>query len=367
MHCQNLQILRYCRYLLKSLVALTLGVSLELQAANSCVVLQYHHFSNATPAITSVTPKQFEQHLQYLEQQQFQVLTLREVVTALKQQQALPDKCVSLSVDDAYISVFDTAYPLLKARGWPMTVFVNSQSVDQGLSQFMNWQQMREMAQHGFSFENHGHAHLHMIRAAGDESESDWLQRMRSDIETAQQRITAELKIAPVLFAYPFGEYNPKLMNLVESLGLTGFGQQSGPAWSEANMAALPRFPMNQLYAKLEGFKTKVNTLPLPILKASPLDPLTDLTNRRPTLTLQFKDVPNLTNRLNCFVSGRQEISLKWLETPNNTVEITPKFDLTAGRHRTNCTMASEQPGRFHWYSHNWFVRKADGRWYAEY
>ncbi len=46
---------------------------------------------------------------------------------------------------------------------------------------------------------------------------------------------------------------------------------------------------------------------------------------------------------------------------------VKPNFDLRPGRSRTNCTLPSSQPGRFHWYSHNWFVRKADGSWYGEY
>ncbi|SMN15477.1 hypothetical protein CRYPA_1531 [uncultured Candidatus Thioglobus sp.] len=35
--------------------------------ANSCVVLLYHNFSNSTPKSTSISPKLFEQHLQYLQ------------------------------------------------------------------------------------------------------------------------------------------------------------------------------------------------------------------------------------------------------------------------------------------------------------
>lgn len=337
------------------------------QAATHCVILQYHHFSDKTPAVTSITPAQFDDQLNYLEQNGFKVMPLRDVVLSLYHQLELPDKCVSLTVDDAYISVYETAYPRLKKRGWPITVFVNSESIDKGRKPFMSWQQMREMSQHGVSFENHGHAHIHMIRKKPQETEHDWFNRVRMDIHTAQQRITQEIGLAPTLFTFPYGEYNPVLIDLIKHMGLTGFGQQSGPAWPDANFGALPRFPMAAHYANLKGFITKVNTLPLPVVKATPLDPLTEVGNWRPTLKLQLAPRSYSRNNLRCYVSGSDKVDMNWSDSEKDTVEITPLFDLKPGRHRTNCTMPSNTQGRFHWFSHNWFVRKADGSWYAEY
>ena len=346
---------------------LLLALSVNGWSANHCVILQYHHFSEDTPAITSVTPRQFEQHLDYLADNDFKVMALRDVALALQHQLELPDKCVSLTVDDAYISVYENAFPRMRARGWPMTVFVASKPVDDGLKHFMSWQQMREMSAHGFSFENHGHGHIHMIRRADGESEMDWLQRVDVDIGTAQQRIEREIGDAPRLFAWPYGEFDARLVPLIEKRQLIGFGQQSGPAWPDANLAYLPRFPMAAHYANLEGFITKVNTLPLPVARAEPAEPLTARAPVRPRLTLTLVSGRYSRDNLRCYISGRDQVELRWLESTADTVEIRPQFDLAAGRHRTNCTMPSRQRGRFHWYSHNWFVRKANGDWYAEY
>jgi len=336
-------------------------------AANHCVILQYHHFSDKTPAITSITPKQFDDQLDYLKNNNFNVIDLRDVVLSLHHQVELPEKCVSLSVDDAYISVYQNAYPRLKKLGWPLTVFVNSESIDKGRKTFMSWQQMREMSKNGVSFENHGHAHSHLNRKKSQELESDWLKRVRTDIQTAQRRITQEIGIEPSLFAYPYGEYNPALKKLVEDMGFTGFGQQSGPAWPDADSGALPRFPMAAHFANMKGFKTKVNTLPLPVVRATPVDPLTELGQWRPTLTLQLAPKSYSRNGLRCYISGSDKVEMKWSKSKKDSVLITPLFDLKPGRHRTNCTMPSRFKGRFHWYSHNWFVRNADGSWYPEY
>ena len=349
------------------LLLILLLANLPVQAASHCVILQYHHFSDDTPAITSVTLEQFDDHLDYLKHNNFNVLPLRDVVMALKNKQELPDRCISLSVDDAYISVYQNAAPRLKKLGWPLTVFVNTEGVDQGVSSYMTWDQMRELSKQGVTFENHGHGHIHMIRKNPDESEEDWRLRVVNDISTAQQRITSEIGIAPQLFAHPYGEYNPVTLEIVNEMGLTGFGQQSGPAWPGADFTVLPRFPMAANYAGMKSFKVKVDTLPLPIVLAEPADPLVPQGQKRPGLELTLMANAYSRAAIQCYIGGSNNVEIVWSKDRPDQLKVTPGFDLGPGRHRTNCTMPSAQKGRFHWYSHNWFVRKADGSWYSEY
>lgn len=346
---------------------LLLLACLPLQAASHCVILQYHHFSNDTPAITSVTPEQFDQHLDYLKSNDFKVLPLRTVVRAMKQNHNLPDRCVSLTVDDAYVSVYRNAFPRLQKLGWPLTVFVNTRGVDQDVSSYMTWAQMRELSRQGVSFENHGHGHIHTIRKLENESNDEWRRRVMLDISTAQQRISDEIGIEPELFAHPYGEYNTAVLAIIQDMGLTGFGQQSGPAWPGANFGALPRFPMAAHYADMDSFKVKVNTLPLPVVSAQPAEALVPLQQRRPTLQLALsRDVGSKAD-LQCYIGGSNDVSIVWTDDRADQFTVTPNFDLKPGRHRTNCTLPSIQKGRYHWYSHNWFVRKPDGSWYSEY
>ena len=338
-----------------------------VHAANHCVILQYHHFSDDTPRITSVTVDQFDEHLQYLKTNDFEVLPLRDVVSALHHNSELPERCVSLTVDDAYISVYKNAFPRLQKLGWPLTVFVNTEGVDKDITAYMTWDQMRELSKQGVTFENHGHGHIHTIRKNNKESDADWRQRVINDISTAQQRITEEIGVAPRLFAHPYGEYNPATLEIISDMGLTGFGQQSGPVWPGANFTALPRFPMAANYASMRSFKTKVNTLPLLVVYAEPADPMVPLRQLRPALRLTLMADTYSKAAIQCYVGGSNDVEIKWTQDRSDQFTVTPSFDLGPGRHRTNCTMPSSQKGRYHWYSHNWFVRKADGSWYAEY
>lgn len=352
---------------MKMMLLLLSLFSLPVQAASHCVILQYHHFSDTTPAITSVTLKQFDDHLDYLERHDFKVLPLRDVVAALELDKPLPERCVSLTVDDAYVSVYQNAFPRLEKRGWPLTVFVNTEAVDKGITAYMSWDQIRALASQGVSFENHGHGHIHMIRKNGGESDDDWQQRIIRDIGTAQQRITEETGTAPRLFAHPYGEYSPATLEIISNMGLTGFGQQSGPAWPGADFHVLPRFPMAAGYADMHSFVTKVNTLPLPVTAADPADPLVPQGQTRPTLTLTLEPEAYSKSAIQCYIGGSSNVAINWSSDIPGQFTVTPNFDLGPGRHRTNCTMPSAEKGRFHWYSHSWFVRNADGSWYPEY
>ena len=241
----------------------------SILAENYCVILQYHHFSADTPRSTSVTPEEFDDHLEYLDHNQYKVLPLKLVVDSLRSKKPLPDRCVAITVDDAYISVYKEAYPKLQKIGWPFTVFVNSELVDQGSQMYMTWEQMQEMAKAGVAFENHSHSHSHLIRQRKEEEKDIWRLRVEKDISTAQQRIVSELGQTPHFFAYPYGEHDNGLKEIVNRLGLTAFGQQSGPAWTGSDFLFLPRFPMAAGYASMSDFTTKVRSrCPYPVIEA---------------------------------------------------------------------------------------------------
>ena len=353
--------------LLPLLLFLAIVTPASASAASSCVVLQYHHVSSDTPASTSIGVGDFERQLGLIDQLGMQVMPLREVVAALRRGLPLPERCLALSFDDAYVSVYHQAWPLLRRRGWPFTVFVPTRAIDLGLQPYMSWDQLRELAAGGAAIENHGHRHSHLIRQGRNESHGQWLQRVTDDLARAQQRITAETGREPRLFAWPYGEYLPQLAPVLEMLDLTGFGQQSGPLALGMERLALPRFPVSGVYADSDSLRVKLLSLPLPLRGVEPRSPLPPRGEFRPAMTLELQadlDPRRLRAGLNCFVDGSPVVTMNWLG--NHRLRIRPAFDLTPGRHRSNCTLPSRQPERYHWYSHAWFIRNADGSWYAE-
>ncbi|MEE4216513.1 MAG: polysaccharide deacetylase family protein, partial [Xanthomonadales bacterium] len=121
------------------LARLTLLLLLYTPLSQAAVVLQYHHVSDETPASTSTSPERFAMHLDYLEEAGFKIVPLQELADTLRTREPLPDKTAAITFDDGYISIFQAARPLLEKKGWPYTVFVNTEPHDQRKPLFMSW------------------------------------------------------------------------------------------------------------------------------------------------------------------------------------------------------------------------------------
>jgi peptidoglycan/xylan/chitin deacetylase (PgdA/CDA1 family) len=336
---------------------LPLGAAAEERQA---VVLMYHHFGVDKYPSTNVRLAQFEAHLDYLATAGYEVWPLTRVVEYVLANKPFPARVVAITIDDAYLSVYEQAYPRLRARGWPFTVFVATDGVDRHFKAYMSWQQLREMQQHGATLANHSASHDYLIRQRPDENQAQWLGRLEQDIDRAQRRLTEELGQAPMLFAYPYGEYNTAVAALVKRLGYVAFGQQSGPVGLGSDTRVLPRFPMAERFAALADFQQKIASLAFPLQSVQPWDPvLRSATSaseeeRAPSMVVRLADSDARLAQLSCFVSGQGSVPVKWLDRQQREFVVQAPAALGPGRSRYNCTAPSSQPGRYYWFSHLW-------------
>lgn len=324
--------------------------------AQSAVVFMYHRFGENEFPSTSVTLAQFEAQLDFLEREGFEVWPLPKLVTHLKQREPVPDKVVVITVDDAYASVYKHAFPMLRKRGMPFTVFVATDPVDQRLPDYMSWEQLRELHAAGVTLANHGASHGYLIRRESDETEEKWQRRVRDDIVKGQARLQeelgAEVNESPRLFAYPFGEYDVAMMAMLEQMGYVAFGQHSGALGAHDDLRALPRFSVNERYGELADFALKARTLPFPVLDVSPLDPVVS-DGRAPVLKLAFGESSARLDRLACYFGG-ERLGIQWTDRGERRVEIHTGSPLPSGRSRYNCTAPHPSANRWYWYSHLW-------------
>jgi len=338
------------RYLLPLLL---LTASTGAAAASHAVAFMYHRFGEDRYPSTSIRLEQFDAQLDYLQQNGFQVWPLERVIEHILRNEPLPERTIAITVDDAYLSVYEHAWPRLKARGWPFTVFVNTDPVDRRLGGFMSWEQMRTMQQAGVRFANHTASHDSLAARRADEDEAAWERRVHADIGRAQQRLHEELGAAvdqePRLFAYPYGEYDTRAADLVRRMGYIGFGQHSGAIGTLSDRRALPRYPMAEAFAAIEPFARKAASLPLPVAQATPWEPHIT-TNNPPPLTLTLQQP---LRGVACYNAAGQPLTLTWLDDTRLQVQAAER--LPHGRSRYNCT-APAGSGRWYWYSHPWLV-----------
>lgn len=333
--------------------------------AQAAVVILYHHVSDKTPKSTSISQAQFEAQMDYLEKNNFTIVPLLELTEKLRKGDPLPDKTAAISFDDSYASVYDSAYPRLKKRGWPFTFFVNTDSV--GTSKlFVSWDQLREMSKNGVTIANHTTKHNHLPRRENTESNSQWRERITAEITHAQKKIAQEIGSAPKILAYPFGEYDADVQQIAKKLGYIAFGQQSGVLYEKGDLQSVPRFPFGGSFTELDDFVMKVNTRPMPIKKvAFYSDKENEQKNlivragARPWLVLELDDAA-LAKKVNCFATGQGAITV---EVIDNKIWAQAKQVLLPGRTRYNCTAYAGEKGRFYWYTQQWLVTDKNGKW----
>ena len=212
---------------------------------------------------------------------------------------------------------------------------------------------MREMSLHGVSFENHGHAHIHMIRRKPDETEPQWLKRIEFDLQTAQKRITQEIGKAPRLFAYPYGEANLAVIDLIRKSGaVAAFGQQSGVVNPTNNPFYLPRLALNEHYGDLGRFQMLANAMPLPVSGITPADPTVTQPNP-PAIGFTVAGEVERLNDLACYLATEGRVPIERLG--ERRMEIRLKRPLGVGRTRLNCTVPTKD-NRWRWFGWQYYV-----------
>lgn len=322
---------------------------------NGAVILQYHHVSNDTPKSTSVTPEQFTEQMTYLAENNFNVIPLSEVIESIKNNQALPKKSIAITFDDGYKDIAQNAHPILKSFGFPYTLFVAVQPIKHKYGDMMSWEQLIELSKDGAEIANHSWNHEHLADRNANETKAAWLKRTEENILKTENAIKEATGQNLKILAYPYGEYNQDIQELLIKHGFTAVGQQSGAAGVYSELTALPRFPVAGPYADLASLKVKMHSLNMPVLRQNITDPELKEGNWRPELKIKLDISDIYPHQMMCFIQGQGAKQPLW--TSKDEFSIQADLDLPVGRSRYNCTVPSKSKGSYYWFSQAW-VRK---------
>ena len=314
---------------------------------NGAVVVMYHRFGDGRYPSTNITLEQFEAHLTELQKDKYTVMALPEIVAALREGRSLPDYAVAITVDDAYASFWNEAVPRLQQAGFPFTLFVATEPVDQGRGDYMSWDQLRELqAMELATIGSQTHTHPHMP----DLSKQANLEELR----TSQRRFQEELGAAPELIAYPYGEYSNPVQAAARQVGfVAGFGQHSGAIGRTSDMFGLPRYAFNESFGDMERFRLAVNSLPLPATDVVPDDAKLTPDQNPPMYGFTVHPAVGGLNGLSCFASGRGKVPAQTIADQRVEVRLDEPFP--PGRARINCTMPGPN-NRWRWFGSQFYV-----------
>jgi peptidoglycan/xylan/chitin deacetylase (PgdA/CDA1 family) len=352
--------------MLRTLFSVSLLLSFAL-SSHAAVILQYHHVSDRTPASTSISPKQFEVHLQYLKDNNFKVVPLSELIEGIKNQQPLPDKSVAITFDDAYTDVLTQAKPILDKFSFPYTIFVNPGIINSNdnndASHYLTWIQLKALSDTGVIIANHGYEHDSMVRITEGLTKEQWLTKQTELLLKSEEIIKSNTGQSWRYYAYPYGEYDVAVQAWAKANDFVAFSQQSGAIDLSTDLTSVPRFPASKPYDKISGLRDKLNSLAFNIsFKGEQAETIFKHKETK-NITFEIETGDFYKSGLNCYISGLGKQKINWHD--DKSFSITFSNDLPIGRVRANCTAASiSKPGRYYWYSKPWFILKEDGSWY---
>ncbi len=179
-------------------------------------ILMYHYVSqlpanadNIRVGLT-VSPDQFQAHMNYLKAQGYDTISLYQLDDALMNGTALPPKPIILTFDDGYIDHYVTVFPILKQLGFTGTFFIITGMPDSNAPAYMSWTQITEMADAGMSMESHTKTHQ-------DLRNRDY-NFLVYELLGSMQSLQAYTGHEPHMFAYPSGEYDDETLSVLRQL-----------------------------------------------------------------------------------------------------------------------------------------------------
>ncbi|MFA7654163.1 MAG: polysaccharide deacetylase family protein [Candidatus Magasanikbacteria bacterium] len=173
-------------------------------------ILMYHQIrSSKFNDYYSVSPQIFEQQMQWLQDNDYEVISYTEFYLALTSSSTLPDKSVVLTFDDGYRNQYTQALPILQKFGYPAIFFPYTRAI--GKRTFMTYDMLRDLQMAGMEIGSHSVSHKRMIKLT--------YEQMFYEAADSKRVLEKYLDESVNFFAYPYGLYNLEVLRAVKLAG----------------------------------------------------------------------------------------------------------------------------------------------------
>ena len=303
----------------------------------------YHRFDENKYPSTNIQMDIFMKHIKLIENLGYSFIHPNEFQKSF----SVPKnkKKILLTIDDAFKSFYDVAWPYLKKNKIPFILFVSTEPI--GNNGYMTWDQIKEVNNEKFGvIGHHSHSHEYLI----DKSDKYFI----NDIETASSIFKKELGYVPELFSYPFGEYSEFMRNYISKNFTYAFGQHSGVIDLNKEKYQLPRFPINENYGKIKRFTSIIKTYPLEYKNLIPIEKKLLKSNNPPFFSVEFFDNQKNIEKITCYSNEGDKWEKSNIKFTNNVLNINFREAFLPRRGRINCSLNDN--GKWRWFGTQFII-----------
>jgi len=169
------------------------------------ISLMYHRFNEDKYPSTNIKMDIFKKQINIIKDKKYSFENPKDF--DLNFNNPKTKKKVLITIDDAFSSFYNHAWPYLKENKIPFILFVSTEPV--GKNGYMSWEQIKEIEKEKFAFiGNHSHSHDYLLDLT--------FENFKKDINKSIEIFEKELGYNPIFFSYPFGEYSLEQINYIK-------------------------------------------------------------------------------------------------------------------------------------------------------
>jgi len=288
----------------------------------------YHRFNENKYPSTNIKMDVFKEHIEIIKNNNFEFINPKQFNTEFNN--VKKNKKILLTIDDAFSSFYENAWPYIKENKIPFILFVSTEPV--GKKGYMSWKEITEVAKEDFAFiGNHSHSHDYLVNYN--------FSKFSQDIDRSIKIFEDNIGYNPIFFSYPFGEYNLAQKKYISKKFDYAFGQNSGVIDLNKDKYELPRFPINEKYGDLKRFEFLIKLLPLQYKSIIPENKFLNKLNNPPEMFIEFFEDQKNLNLINCFSNEGGNWKDTKIKLNNNRliINFSEKFNFRRGR--INCSL----------------------------
>ena len=128
--------------------------------------IMYHRFDENKYPSTNIRMNIFLQHIETVKKNGFEFYDPKLFNEQFNESK--DNKKILLTIDDAFLSFYENAWPILKQKEIPFIIFINTETV--GSRGYMSWSEIKEISKFNFvHVGNHSHSHGYLVDKSDDD------------------------------------------------------------------------------------------------------------------------------------------------------------------------------------------------------
>ena len=307
--------------------------------------LMYHRFNEAKYPSTNIQIDTFKQQIDIIKKLKYNFYDPKDLEENFHIVKV--EKRILITIDDAFSSFYENAWPYFKKEKIPFILFVSTEAV--GKNGYMTWDQIKELEKETFAYiGNHSHSHDYLVNFKNSV--------FIDDINISSSIFKKKLGYNPIFFSYPFGEYSSFIKEYISKNFKFSFGQHSGVIDNNKDRYELPRFPINEKYGDLKRFEFLVNLYPLQYKVLYPNEKYLTNNNNPPEFLVEFFDEQKNINNINCFSDEGNKWEKSNINFIGNSLKLNFREKFLFRRGRVNCSLNDN--GIWRWFGIQFSVKQ---------